>query len=145
MCVVLTADTFTFHVEVQDDIAEVIKAVKASGMRVGLAVKPGTAVDALYPYLASLDQALIMTVEPGFGGQKFMSSMMAKVRTLRERCPSMDIQVDGGLSADTIDEAAVAGANMIVAGSAVFKGAPADVIAVLRRSVEVHGNGKKST
>ena len=85
-----------------------------------------------------------MTVEPGFGGQKFMTGMMPKVETLRSRCPLLNIQVDGGLAADTIDIAALAGANMIVAGSAVFKGIPEDVIAALRRSVHVHGNGKPS-
>lgn len=80
---------------------------------------------------------LIMTVEPGFGGQKFMASELPKVKALRERYPSLDIEVDGGLGEATIDEAADAGANVIVAGSAVF-GAPdpAAVIAKLRKAVE---------
>ena len=84
----------------------------------------------------------LFVVEPGFGGQKFRIEMMDKVRTLREMCPNLDIEVDGGLAADTIDHAARAGANMIVAGSAVFKGSPAHVISVLKRSIERYGNGK---
>ena len=127
------ADTFTFHIEVEDDTDAVIAAVKESGMKVGLALKPGTPVEKVFPFVSKLDQVLVMTVEPGFGGQKFMSDMMPKVAALRERFPSLNIQVDGGLAADTIDAAAEAGANMIVAGSAVFKGVPKDVIGALRR------------
>lgn len=127
------ADTFTFHIEVEDDTDAVIAAVKESGMKVGLALKPGTPVEKVFPFVSKLDQVLVMTVEPGFGGQKFMSDMMPKVAALRERYPSLNIQVDGGLAADTIDAAAEAGANMIVAGSAVFKGVPKDVIGALRR------------
>ena len=138
-------DIFTFHIEVsdnQDTLSNYINQVKAAGMKVGLALKPGTPVESVYPFLHMLDQVLVMTVEPGFGGQKFMKDMMLKVRALRERCPAMNIEVDGGLAPDTIDEAAKAGANMIVAGSAVFKSSPAHVISLLRRSVEQHGNGK---
>jgi ribulose-phosphate 3-epimerase len=83
-----------------------------------------------------------MTVEPGFGGQSFMREQMAKVRALRERHPSLNIEVDGGLNADTVDEAAAAGANLIVAGSFVFKGDRARNLSVLRRSVERHGHGR---
>ena len=129
-------DIFTFHIEVSDSqeaLMTMIDQVKAAGMKVGLALKPGTPVESVYPFLSVLDQVLIMTVEPGFGGQKFMKDMMSKVRTLRERCPTMNIEVDGGLAPDTIDEAASAGANMIVAGSAVFKSSPAHVISLLRR------------
>jgi len=80
---------------------------------------------------------LVMTVHPGFGGQKFMASELPKVRALRERYPNLNIEVDGGLSGDTIDQAADAGANVIVAGSAVFGAKdPADVILKLREAVE---------
>jgi ribulose-phosphate 3-epimerase len=81
-----------------------------------------------------LDQVLVMTVEPGFGGQSFMHDMMMKVESLRARAPNMDIQVDGGLGLDTIKFAALAGANVIVAGTSVFKApVPAEVIRKLRR------------
>jgi len=138
-------DIFTFHAEITsqgDDLTPLIQEIKSKGMKVGLAIKPGTPVDAVVPYLTLLDLVLVMTVEPGFGGQKFMADMMQKVERLRTLVPpSFDIQVDGGLSPETIDVAAKAGANMIVAGSAVFKAQPAEVIAQLRKSIEVHGNG----
>lgn len=86
---------------------------------------------------------LIMTVEPGFGGQKFMADMMPKVSALRQRYPELDIEVDGGLGLGTIDQAAEAGANVIVAGSAVFGAdSPGDVIGKLRGVVEGRSGGK---
>lgn len=127
------SDIFTFHVEVEGDITSIIDHVKAAGMKVGLAVKPGTPVETVFPYIEKLDQVLVMTVEPGFGGQKFQPEMMQKVAKLRELYPSLHIEVDGGLALDTIDVAANAGANMIVAGSAVFKASPANVISLLKR------------
>ena len=134
------ANIFTFHVEVNDcgDHTELINKIKEKGMKVGLAIKPGTPVDSVYPYLPLLDLVLVMTVEPGFGGQKFQPAMMEKVRTLRKKeGKSINIQVDGGLSMDTIDAAAEAGANMIVAGSSVFKAPdPAEMINGLRERVE---------
>ena len=113
-------------------------------MKVGIALKPGTAVDAVAPFVALVDMVLEMTVEPGFGGQSFMPNMMPKVLTLRTQHPDLDIQVDGGLGPSTIDAAAAAGANVIVAGSAVFKpGIDArGPIGVMRRSVERLGQGK---
>ena len=140
------ADQFTFHLEATDGEEEtkaVIAQIKAAGMKCGLAIKPGTPVDAFWPFVDEADMLLVMTVEPGFGGQSFMEDMMPKVAAIRERCPNKDIQVDGGLSPKTIDIAALAGANMIVAGSAVFKPdpPPATTIAMLKRSIETHGNG----
>ena len=136
------SDIFTFHVEVLGDISKTIDQVKAKGMKVGLALKPGTPTESVVPYLDRLDQVLVMTVEPGFGGQKFQPDMIQKVRHLRSLCPSLHIEVDGGLGPDTIDQVAEAGANMIVAGSSVFKGDPAKVILQLRRSIEKFGNRK---
>ena len=130
--------TFTFHVETISNgvnIVDTIAQVKASGMAVGLAIKPSTPVEAVVPFVQSLDQVLVMTVEPGFGGQSFMESTLSKVRYLRDTYPHLTIQVDGGLSPATVAKAAEAGANSIVAGSAVFKGDPAEAIAALRRYI----------
>ena len=106
-------------------------------MRVGIALKPGTAVETVMPFLGDLDMVLIMTVEPGFGGQKFMADQMPKVAAIRAAAPTLDIQVDGGLGESTIQAAAEAGANVIVAGTAVFKSAsPPGTIKMLREAVQ---------
>ncbi|KDP46301.1 hypothetical protein JCGZ_10141 [Jatropha curcas] len=135
------ASGFTFHVEVsKENWQELIQKIKSNGMRPGVALKPGTPIEEVYPLVESenpVEMVLVMTVEPGFGGQKFMPDMMDKVKTLRNKYPSLDIEVDGGLGPSTIDMAASAGANCIVAGSSVF-GAPepAHVISLMRKSVE---------
>ena len=140
------ANSLTFHLESQlpgndknGSVEAMIQRIRAAGMNVGIVIKPGTPVEELYPYIDKIDLVLIMTVEPGFSGQSFMAEMMPKVRVLREKYPSLNIQVDGGLSPDTIDTAAEAGANVIVAASAIFgakdrKG----VIASLRAGVDKH-------
>nr|DAD30597.1 TPA_asm: hypothetical protein HUJ06_009448 [Nelumbo nucifera] len=135
------ASCFTFHVEAsKDNWQELIKRIKSRGMRAGVALKPGTPVEDVYPLIEDenpVEMVLVMTVEPGFGGQKFMPEMMDKVRALRKKYPSLDIEVDGGLGPSTIDVAASAGANCIVAGSSVFGAAePSQVISLLRKSVE---------
>ncbi|KAD6795581.1 hypothetical protein E3N88_06477 [Mikania micrantha] len=134
------ASGFTFHVEVsKDNWQELVKRIKSKGMRPGVALKPGTPIEEVYPLLEgenAVEMVLVMTVEPGFGGQKFMPDMMNKVRTLRGKYPELDIEVDGGLGPSTIDMAAAAGANCIVAGSSVFGASePAQVISLLRTSV----------
>lgn len=135
------ASGFTFHIETsKDNWKELIQNIKSHGMRPGVSIKPGTSVEEVYPLVEAenpVEMVLVMTVEPGFGGQKFMPEMMDKVRILRMKYPSLDIEVDGGLGPSTIDVAASAGANCIVAGSSVF-GAPepAHVISLLRSSVE---------
>lgn len=148
------ANMFTFHLEslvpegaaadapaVHAAVQAIVAQIREAGMQVGITIKPGTPVDALFPFVELVDMVLIMTVEPGFGGQSFMPDMMGKVHALRERHPNLDIQVDGGLSPKTIDTAAKAGANVIVAGSAVFKAEDmASVIGALRSSVAEHGN-----
>jgi ribulose-phosphate 3-epimerase len=104
--------------------------------QVGIAIKPNTPLTQVLPFVTQADMILIMTVEPGFGGQKFMSNMMTKVKTLREAYPSLDIEVDGGVGLGTIDEAAKAGANMIVSGSAIISSSdPKSVISQLRDAV----------
>lgn len=115
-------DQYTFHVEpVVGEIEQICRKVKEAGMRVGLALKPNTPVSVIEEYISNADMVLVMTVEPGFGGQKFMSDMMPKVKYLRENYPNLDIEVDGGVSLDTIGECASAGANMIVAGTAIIR------------------------
>eukprot|EP00947_MAST-08B_sp_MAST-8B-sp1_P006039 g6039.t1 len=140
---------YTFHLEAVEggddemDVAGLCKLIQGCGMKVGIAIKPNTSFEAVAPFVALVDMVLVMTVEPGFGGQSFMPNMMPKVLSLRTSHPAIDIQVDGGLSPKTIDVAAAAGANNIVAGSAVFKtDNKAATITTLRRSVEKHGNGK---
>lgn len=130
------ASQYTFHIEATVDPMNCIRRIKEANMKVGIAVKPKTAVESVAPYAALVDTVLIMTVEPGFGGQKFMGDMMPKVRYLRQNYPSLNIEVDGGVGPDTIQECAEAGANMIVSGSAVVKSKhPDEVIAFLKQTV----------
>ncbi|ELR25341.1 ribulosephosphate 3-epimerase [Acanthamoeba castellanii str. Neff] len=133
------ASSITFHIETVEDPAEFIKKVKSTGMRVGIALKPSTKLETILPYVKDVDMVLVMTVEPGFGGQEFMADQMSKVRELRAQYPTLDIEVDGGLNEKTIDTAAEAGANVIVSGSGVFKAQDKkEAIEVLRRAVNKH-------
>lgn len=137
------ADQFTFHYEATKDPLALVKLIKSHGIRAACAIKPGTPVDVLFELAPYLDMALVMTVEPGFGGQKFMADMMPKVQTLREKFPNLDIQVDGGLGKATIPAAAEAGANVIVAGTSVFTAPdPAETIKFLRDAVDVQLKAK---
>lgn len=131
------ADIITFHIECESDIAKTIDKIVDAGCKAALAVKPNTPIEAVYPYLDKLSMVLVMTVEPGFGGQSFMESTMPKIKELRAKCPELDIQVDGGINADTIKIAGRAGANVFVAGSAVFKSDdPAATIKLLKENAE---------
>ena len=116
------ADSLTFHLEAAEDPRALIQEIKRGGARVGMAVSPPTDVEGLRPFVDDLDLVLVMTVHPGFGGQKFMPGMMSKVETLRSWGYQGDIQVDGGIALDTIGVAAEAGATVFVAGTAVFRG-----------------------
>lgn len=125
------ADIFTFHIETLKNEIKIIKLIyliKSKKMRVGIALKPGTSIDKIIPYMDKVDMVLIMTVEPGFGGQKFMPDMMEKVIKLRKNYPDIDIEVDGGINLETIKLVKEAGANMIVAGSSIFKNNPNEII-----------------
>ncbi|TDZ37607.1 Ribulose-phosphate 3-epimerase [Colletotrichum sidae] len=122
---------------------DLIRYIHEQGILAGIALKPATPVDVVWELLESEDplerpdMVLIMTVEPGFGGQKFMYSELQKVEALREKYPELNIEVDGGLAPSTVGHAAEAGANVIVAGSAVFGAQdPAEVISLLRQAVE---------
>lgn len=121
------ADLVTFHLEATDVPDECLAMIKKHGKKAAVSIKPKTPIEAVYPYLDRCDMILIMTVEPGFGGQSFMPDMLEKVKTLRaeieRRGLDIDIQVDGGINAETSKLAVAAGANVLVAGSAVFKAA----------------------
>lgn len=117
------ADVFTFHLEVVDrgDAHELIAKVKSRGVRVGMAINPDGDVTKLAPYLPEIDMVLVMSVFPGFGGQKFIAGVLDNVRALRgELGFTGEIEMDGGIGLETIEECAAAGTNVFVAGTAVF-------------------------
>ena len=124
------ADIISFHLEAQSDPGETIDAIRALGAKPAAALKPGTPAERVLPYLDRLFMVLVMTVEPGFGGQKFMPDMMSKVSFLKARRPDVLVEVDGGINAQTAGKAAAAGVDVCVAGTAVF-GAP-DMAAAIR-------------
>ena len=136
------AETPSATSELRTSPRELVRYIHDCGLQAGVAIKPATPWEVLTDLLdAPLakerpDMVLVMTVEPGFGGQKFMASELPKVTALRQRYPDLNIEVDGGLGLGTIDQAAEAGANVIVAGSAVFGAKdPSEVIAKLREAV----------
>ena len=138
----LGAYSVTFHAEAARDAVSLARRLRDIGARAGIALKPGTPVEPFLELRPEFDQVLVMTVEPGFGGQSFMAETMPKLGLLREAVnkTGLDVwlQVDGGITADTIVIAAEAGADTFVAGSSVFRGEPADNIAALRAAVEAH-------
>lgn len=119
------ADLINFHVEATEDVKAVIEQIRAVGKKVGITIKPKTPASAVEPYLELVDMVLVMTVEPGFGGQKLIPECIGKVTEIRkmveEKGLNIDIEVDGGINIDNVEDAIKAGANVIVAGSAVFK------------------------
>ena len=120
------ADLINFHLEACDDPKAVIDAIKKTGKKVGITIKPKTPVDALIPYLEQVDMILLMSVEPGFGGQSYIPGSTEKIKKLRtmldDRGLKTDIEIDGGVGLGNIREVLDAGCNIVVAGSAVFKG-----------------------
>lgn len=120
------ADLINFHLEATEDVQGVIEAIRGLGKKVGITIKPATPAAAIEPWLGLVDMVLVMTVEPGFGGQKLMPDCLDKVREIRRmsdaRGLKTDIEVDGGITVDNVHLAIEAGANVIVAGSAVFRG-----------------------
>lgn len=161
------ADMYTFHIEsfigevaegssssstaaatssppsLHPEVVETCQLIRAANMHVGLTLKPETPIDVLLPYLAVpglVDMVLVMTVRPGFGGQKFMPDAARKCRVVRDLYPNLLIEVDGGLDPVTVKEAAANGANVIVAGSAIFCVAdPGAAISILRHAVDGDG------
>lgn len=131
------ADIITFHVESDSPVEETVDLIRSLGCKAALSVKPKTPVEVVFPYLDKLSMVLVMTVEPGFGGQSFMADMMDKVKLLRAECEKrgldMDIQVDGGINEKNAGLAVESGANVLVAGSAIFGSTdPKATIASLR-------------
>jgi ribulose-phosphate 3-epimerase len=114
------AQTLQIHVEADCDLHVELKRIRALGVKPAIVLNPETDVEMLTPYLGEIDEALVMTVHPGYGGQKFIAECLPKVTWLRERCPDLDIMIDGGGNAETIPLAAKAGANQFVAGSYLF-------------------------
>ncbi len=125
-------ESVTFHVEASDDPRKLARTLRSLGARASMALKPGTPIEPYADLLPDLDMVLIMTVEPGFGGQAFMTDMMPKVARTRELVAALGkeiwVQVDGGVSADTIAQCAEAGADTFVAGSAVYSAEDPDAV-----------------
>lgn len=119
------ADLISFHVESNSDIKETIKKITSANKKAALVVKPNTPINVVFPYLKDISMVLIMTVEPGFGGQSFMNDMLPKVTELKQEIErqglDVDIQVDGGVDSETASLCKKAGANVLVAGSYIFK------------------------
>ena len=137
------ADIITIHYESCEDPLSVIRYIKSKEAKAGLAIKPATPAAAIYPFLNEVDMLLVMTVEPGFGGQKMMPEMLEKVTKIRkyanEKKINIDIEVDGGLTADNVGMATAAGANVIVAGSAVYNAkSPKEVIEKMKEAAEAN-------
>ena len=136
-------NSVTFHLEAVSNVLQTISDIKSNGAKVGIAIKPATKFSEVEPFIEEIDMLLIMTVEPGFGGQSFMHDQMVKVVAARKRInqtpePRPLLQIDGGVSLETIGEAATAGANWFVAGSAVYKSSdPAGMVSQLRNKAQI--------
>lgn len=116
------ADILTFHYEAVKDVSVIIKLIKSFGVKAGMSIKPKTAADVVIPYLKDLDLLLVMTVEPGFGGQKFMNDCAEKIPVIKKNAPeNLIIQVDGGINAETARICTSYGANSLVAGNYIYK------------------------
>jgi len=136
-------NSVTFHLEAASNVLQTISDIKSNGAKVGIAIKPATKFSEVEPFIEKIDMLLIMTVEPGFGGQSFMHDQMVKVVAARKRINQIPelkplLQIDGGVSLETIAEAARAGANCFVAGSAVYKSSdPAGMVSQLRNKAQI--------
>lgn len=114
------ADIITIHEESKDDLSKCIKHIKSKGVKAAISINPPTELEKILKYLDKVDMVLIMSVNPGYAGQKFIPKVLEKIRELRKLKPALDIQIDGGICKETIKQAADAGANIFVAGSAIF-------------------------
>lgn len=136
------ADIITFHVEADSDIRETIEKIKSRGIKPGLVVKPKTPAEAVFPYLKDINMVLVMTVEPGFGGQSFMADMLPKAKAIRNEADKLGledflIEADGGIGEQNIKLLADAGVDVCVAGTSVFKAAdPKEAISSMKKKCE---------
>lgn len=138
------ADYITFHLEAQSAVPETAAAIRATGTKVGLSLRPSTPVEDIFPYLRQIDMVLVMSVEPGFGGQTFMPEAVQRIAALRAEARRLGtpllIEVDGGIDADTAPDCVRAGADILVAGSSVFKNPdPGHMVSLLRQVGEEEG------
>lgn len=124
------ADIITFHVEAKSDITATIEKIKSFGVKPGLVIKPNTTAESVFPYLDKISMVLVMTVEPGFGGQSFMADMLPKVKVIKEKAIELGlditVEIDGGVNEKTIGMAAKAGVDICVSGTGVFKAESAE-------------------
>ena len=135
------ADVITIHYESCENPLDVVRYIKSKGVRAAVSIKPATPAEVLFSMLDELDMVLVMTVEPGFGGQKLIPDTLPKIKAIRDyanaKSINVDIEVDGGIGADNLGLLTAAGANVIVAGSAIFRAAePEKVIAQMRKQAE---------
>ncbi len=134
------ATTIQVHIEADCDLHSTLKKIRSLGIRAGLVINPETPVEILLPYLSEADEFLVMTVHPGYGGQKFIGECLRKVSWLRSKLPDADIMVDGGINNETAILSAKAGANQFVSGSFLFKCEPMkDAVERMRRDVAREG------
>ena len=134
------ADIITFHPEATSDISKTIKLIKDQNKKVGISLKPKSKIDLITNYLNQIDLVLIMSVEPGFGGQKFMPEVLDKTKAVRkliiEKNLNVDVEIDGGINFENCSKAKDAGANILVSGSTVFKENKGD----LKKNIEILRN-----
>ncbi len=126
------ADIITIHVESNAPITETLNAIRKAGAKPGLVLNPDTSIEAAKPWLTQIEMLLVMSVWPGFGGQKFIAKVLDTVKAARALAPELDIEIDGGINAETVKQAVAAGANVLVAGSYVFSGDYAQRVKSLR-------------
>lgn len=135
------ADMLTVHYEACRNLDETVAYIRESGLKCGIAINPETPVEVCEPYIDKVDMILVMSVKPGFGGQKFMPVALDKLRCVREwadeKNPELLIQVDGGITTDNVSQVLAAGANVVVAGSAIFKGDKAANIRAFQEALSV--------
>jgi ribulose-phosphate 3-epimerase len=137
------AELINFHCEVGIDKMRLLRQIKKAGLKAGMSIRPKSAVSRILPFLPHLDMVLVMTVEPGFGGQKFKPEMLGRIRQVRERIEQQglhcDLQVDGGINPETGLESVKAGANVLVAGNAIFAAKnPAKALRSLKTTFDKH-------